>query len=95
MRLRRRPETIAGRVNADGTIAGGEGFSVSKTGTGAYTIFLPRDFRLVSATVTVLAGSAWTATAANYAATQIGVLTFVSNTAAAGDAPFMFTAVGA
>jgi hypothetical protein len=32
------PQLAGGRVNADGTIAAGRGFSVVKTGTGDYTV---------------------------------------------------------
>jgi hypothetical protein len=50
-RRRRNPEIIAGRVNADGSIAGMTGgeFTVQKTSTGTYMITLPASFRPVSA----------------------------------------------
>lgn len=50
MRRRRAPEIIAGRVNADGSIAAGDGFTVQKTGTGTYTVYFnQRNFRPISA----------------------------------------------
>lgn len=51
MRRRRNLEIIAGRVNADGTIATGDGFSVSVPGTGHYLITFASGFRLFAMTV--------------------------------------------
>lgn len=50
MRSRRKLEGIAGRVNADGSIAAGDGFTVTRNSIGNYTIALSPGFRLVSAT---------------------------------------------
>lgn len=56
MRRRRSLEIIAGRVNADGSIATGDGFTISKTVTGNYVIGLPRGFRPVAATGSTIGG---------------------------------------
>jgi hypothetical protein len=56
MEKRRQPEIIAGRVNADGSIAAGDGFTVSKTGTGSYGIAFASSFRVVSASASVSTG---------------------------------------
>jgi hypothetical protein len=62
MEKRRQPEIIAGRVNNDGTIAAGDGFTVVRASVGVYnvTVTLP-GFRLVSFTATVHSGThiAW------------------------------------
>jgi len=48
MRRRRNKEVIAGRVNANGTIAAGDEFQVRKPSAGAYYITFPLGFRLLS-----------------------------------------------
>jgi hypothetical protein len=53
---RRQPEIIAGRVNADGTIAAGDGFTVSKGGTGNYTITFAPGLRLTVAVAELRGG---------------------------------------
>lgn len=52
MRLRRRPEVIAGRVAADGSFTTGSGFVSAKTATGSYLITCDPGFRVVSVVVT-------------------------------------------
>jgi len=54
MQERRQPEIIAGRVNSDGSIAAGDGFTVQKTGTGAYQLTFPGNFRFTALTVSVI-----------------------------------------
>lgn len=96
MRRRRAPEVIGGRVNSDGTVAGGTGdFQVQKDGAGLYLVFLPRGFKLKSATA-----SPWVAASAFVATTNHGdyffyVRSYVWNTAnTPGDVPFTFIAIG-
>ena len=48
MEKRRQPEIIAGRVNADGSIAAGDGFTVTKTATGTYQVTFAAGFRPIS-----------------------------------------------
>lgn len=48
MKARRQLETIAGRVNADGTIQMGDGFTTIFGGAGVITVRFP-GFRLISA----------------------------------------------
>lgn len=48
------PVVVRGRVNADGTIAGGSGFTVVKDATGVYTVTFTSEF----AAVPVVVGSA-------------------------------------
>jgi len=50
MQERRQPEIVAGRVNSDGSIAAGDGFTVQKAGAGSYTVTFPPGFRLISCT---------------------------------------------
>lgn len=50
---RRQPEIIAGRVNADGSIAAGDGFTVTKGTAGIYTLTFAAGFRLVSITTSL------------------------------------------
>lgn len=47
MEKRRQPEVIAGRVNLDGSIAAGDGFTVSKAAS-VYTVTFSPGFRLLS-----------------------------------------------
>jgi hypothetical protein len=93
MRRRRSPEVIAGRVNADGSIAAGDGFTVQKTGTGLYAITI-RGMRLVSATASYYGG--YSATLVNTGVHGENFFTVVTQTTAAAgsDQPFTFTAVG-
>lgn len=50
MRLKRRPEIVAGRCAADGTIVAGSGFTSVKSSTGVYTITVDPSFHVISAT---------------------------------------------
>lgn len=96
MRRRRTPEIIGGRVNADGSVAGGTGnFQVQKDGAGLYLVMLPRGFKLKSVTATpYVAASAFCATT-NHNDYWFYVRVFAWNTAAtAGDAAFNFIAIG-
>jgi hypothetical protein len=53
MRRRRSPEIIAGRVNGDGSIATGDGFTVQRTGTGNYIVTFAAGFRMTGFSATV------------------------------------------
>jgi hypothetical protein len=90
---RRQPEVIAGRVNADGTIAAGDGFTVSKGGTGNYTITFAPGMRLTVAVAGgTLAAGGWAQTA-GYSDRAFTVLTY-STANVATDIAFSFIAVG-
>lgn len=82
--------TIAGRVNADGTAATGAGFTSRKTGTGAYTVTLTGDVRLIAATSSSYAAGVTLAATLNAADRSFGVTAVVSG--ALADAPFTFAA---
>ena len=89
---RRQPEIIAGRVNADGSIAAGDGFSVQKTATGTYVLKFATGFRLATITATVVGGAG---IVSPFSLTETGVQINVYNNAAASlDFAFAFTAVG-
>jgi hypothetical protein len=96
MRRRRTPEVIAGRVNSDGSIAAATDprITTAKFGTGAYTVTLPPDFRLVTAVATTNNSASWTIEA-TVGSSGFQVNIYASSTAAAGDASFNFVAVGA
>jgi hypothetical protein len=94
MRSRRKPEIIAGRVNADGSIAAGDGFTITKTGTGAYTLTLLGNFRMISVTVTPMTGTFHIAVLSAPAERTTNIAMFVSTTGAVADAQFVFAAVG-
>jgi hypothetical protein len=93
MEKRRQPEIIAGRINADGTIAAGDGFTVSKGGTGNYTITVSTGMRLITAVAGgTLAAGGWVQTA-GYGDRAFSVLTY-STANVATDIAFSFIAVG-
>lgn len=89
-RRRRNPEVIAGRVNADGSIASGDGFTVTKGATGLYTLNFPSSFRLVALTPAPFNNGF--GTGQNAVPGQVFI--FLSSTAAAADSAFSFIAVG-
>ena len=93
MRRRRNPEVIAGRVNADGTIATGDGFQARNAGAGVYVLTFAPGFVLQGITFTKFgADTPWYISAiSENSVTWISV----SSIAAGGvNAAFMFTAVG-
>ena len=93
MQERRQPEIIAGRVNADGSIAAGDGFSVQKTGTGTYVITMAPGFRLLSVvTSATIVNQAAAGAVQNDRVFNINV--FLCSTGALSDQPSCFTAVG-
>ena len=89
---RRQPEIIAGRVNSDGSIFSGDGFTVAKTGTGAYTITFLGGFRAIAATA--IAGSSNQAVQGGASGSTFNVGTFLTSTGAGADMAFSFVAVG-
>lgn len=88
--------TIAGRVNANGTVASGADFTVRPAGTGVYVITFPRGFRLMGATASPATGI--TNRAVDLQPNSAGELVanvFVATTAVGENNQFSFTAVGA
>lgn len=92
-RRRRSPEIVAGRVNADGSIAAGDGFTVAKAGTGLYDITFGAGFRLLSIVPVVSNGNTRIPSTLNYTERSVRVSLFTTAVAAVDD-PFSFTAVG-
>jgi hypothetical protein len=93
MRSRRKLEVVAGRVNADGSIAAGDGFSVNKTGTGLYVITLIGGFRLLSLIVIAASGNARIVSTQSYTGNSAQVNMFTTAAATVDDA-FAFSAMG-
>ena len=93
MQNRRQPEIIAGRVNSDGTIAAGDGFTVAKGGAGSYTVTFAPGFRLITATASSGGGSAASVQCLGWTGNSFTPAP-ITTAAAFVDAPFSFTAVG-
>lgn len=91
MRDPRQPQIIAGRVNADGSIAAGDGFTVSGS-AGNYTVVLP-GLRLIAASANPASGGGSFTTTLSGFTERSFVVTMVSGGAAAIQA-FSFVAVG-
>lgn len=90
MRRRRNLEIIAGRVNADGTVAVNDGqFNVTGS-AGVYIITFAPGFRLISATASASA----IAMIDTWTGTSMRVVTVTTVGGAAAAAPFSFIAVG-
>jgi hypothetical protein len=84
--------TIAGRVNADGSIANGSGFTVQRTAAGTYTITLTTGtLSAASASAASLAGGVFIASTQNHTGRSFGVV-MASMATVATDAAFGFTA---
>jgi hypothetical protein len=94
MRRRRTPEIIAGRVNADGSIAAGDGFTVAKGAAGVYTINFPSSFRLISGVGNSATASGLKAADFTISAGALVVVMFTTSTGAAADTAFTFAAYG-
>jgi hypothetical protein len=90
---RRNPEIIAGRVNADGTIAAGDGFTSVRNSIGNYTITFAPGFRIISYQATPAAGVPRFLYAAPYGASSVTMGLATAANALADDA-FAFIAVG-
>lgn len=86
--------TIAGTVNADGSIRNGSGFSVTRTGTGQYTLRLPPSFRVLSCTATMGRGGSGGTDLLPGAANTYTVYTYITTTGALENDLWAFTAVG-
>lgn len=93
MQERRQPEIIAGRVNADGSIASGDGFAVQFVSTGVYTLRFAPGFRLVGISHGVAAGGFYMGMTVN-ADGSIDVRTYLTSTSAAASAAWGFVAAG-
>jgi hypothetical protein len=93
-RRRRNPEIIAGRVNADGSIAAGDGyFTVVKNSTGSWTLTFASGFRVFSVAVSNASSSLTFGQSSSLIDNRAGVVLY--NTAGtAVDSPFNFIAVG-
>ena len=86
---------IRGRIAGNGTITTGSGFTVSKTGTGAYTVTFTTAFASEpTITATPQVGLARIATCTNVGASSAQFRTFDSTTGAAVDQDFHFIAIG-
>lgn len=94
MEKRRQPEIIAGRVNPDGSIATGDGFTVQRLVAGSYLITFASGFRLVSITATFNGGlAAINAFLGGFS--ERGVTVGMTNSAGTQtDAAFSFIAAG-
>ena len=90
---RRQPEIIAGRVNADGSIAAGDGFTASLTSTGIFALTFPSTFRLIGVTASSMGGDRVIDVVAVTGNTA-QINSYVGNTAALDSQPFLFVAVG-
>jgi hypothetical protein len=91
-RRRRNPEVIAGRVNADGSVAAGDGFTVVKTGTGAHTLTFGPGFRFLSVSGQMIGGAGFMAVVSS-AERSVNIQMY-NTAAAATDLGFTFIAVG-
>lgn len=94
MRRRRSPEIIAGKVNANGTIAMGDEFTVVKGTTGLYTLYFPANFRLISVVGSSGAGSNALFVNGGVSENSIAIAMYTANTAVLVDVMFHFQAVG-
>jgi hypothetical protein len=94
MEKRRQPEIIAGTVNADTTIARGDGFTVQKTSTGSYLLLFPSGFRITGITANDAGSASYVVNAGPSGERSAVVGIYLSNTGAATDRTFTFVAVG-
>lgn len=93
-RVRRLEAEVGGQVNSTGSIAVGRGFTVNKTGVGAYTVtyVVPFVAPPAKAGVTAIGAGAISARFGTVGAASLTVVTFTSNTGAVVDASFVFFA---
>jgi hypothetical protein len=94
MRRRRNPEVVAGRVNADGSIAAGDGFTVVKGTAGNYTVTFVGGFRLMAVTTSTTSGSGYLVAPSAITASGFAAFNFNSSTLVAADVGFSFIAAG-
>jgi len=86
---------LRGHINASGGITTGSGFTVTKTGTGAYTITFTSAFSgEPTVTATPQVGLARIATCTNVGAGSVQIRTFDSASGSAVDQDFHFIAIG-
>jgi hypothetical protein len=85
---------VKGIVRADGTIFNGTGFTITRTGTGAYTLTFTTPFAEVPA-VTITPTGAPPCTSSWNAGTSTSLLVNTWSGSAATDEWWMFTAIGA
>ena len=85
--------TISGAVNASGAIQSGTGFTVTKGGVGAYTIYFTPALRALVAWVAATYGSAGFVILISSTARSVALNTN-SYTGAGADVGFQFTAAG-
>lgn len=92
--MRSRQTSIGGRVNSDGTIAGGSGFTVFRSAAGTYVLMFSDGFRLISVTaVLAVAQTDQELAIGTYSGGACTVTTF-NTSAVANDQAFSFTATG-
>ena len=87
--------TVAGKVASDGSIGFGTGFIATRTALGQYTVRFTPPFRsnpTVTTTGTVSGNTG--INVLSVAPDAATFLTYATNTLAAGDNHFLFTAVG-
>lgn len=94
MRRRRNPEVVSGRINADGSIAAGEGFTVIKGTTGVYNISMPSGFRLIAVTTATAAGGNQVVAMDTFTEKSFIVRIYQAASVTAVDSPFTFIATG-
>jgi hypothetical protein len=94
MRRRRSPEVVSGRINTDGSIAAGEGFTVAKGTTGVYTITMLSGFRLIAVTTASAAGGNQVVAMDTFTERSFIVRIYQAASATAVDSPFTFIATG-
>lgn len=97
MRLpwRHRP-VIAGRVNADGSIAAGDGFTVQRPAIGFYDVTLPQGFQLLGWSASVTTSTLnHVATGSGTTSSTFRVIVFSVTNGNPADVSFSFVAVGA
>jgi len=85
--------TITGRVNADGTLAMGAGFSSRKTAIGDYTLGFAPDFRLAS--VSAHSSSGTCMGVISYPAPNQARVAMAAYTGSLADTAWTFLAIGA
>lgn len=93
MRRRRSQEIISGRVNSDGSIAAGDGFTVNKAGTGAYDFTFGPGFRLIAIAPVVSTGTARIITTSGYTERGARVAIYTTGVVLQDDG-FAFIATG-
>lgn len=96
MRTRKNPEIISGRVNSDGSVAAGTGFTIVRTGVGTYNLIFPT-LRLISFVANAIsAGGIFINIESGVAitGTTLSIVARTSTTGTATDAGFSFVATG-